>query len=128
MLNTPDPPPPSSSMISVVPPCAPHRYLLNLCRMLDAAPRVVAASICLLNDSLLHTRLCLRRQPLPLAAAALQVAASALGEAPAAGEGGGGGGWVVAAGLDGGLVDQLADALVAMMAAQASRATGGKGG
>jgi hypothetical protein len=87
-----------------------------MCRLLGAPPALVAAAICLLNDSMLLTRLSLRRQPVQLAAAALLVSADAMGHDLGSGR------WLAAVGVAQADADDLAAALVDMMQAQAQRA------
>ncbi len=58
----------------------PHKYLLNLCKLLAVSRATTAAALCLTNDSIAYTDLCLRRQPMEVAAAALQLCMGLLGD------------------------------------------------
>lgn len=67
------------------------RYLLNLCHILGASSAAASRALCLLNDSLVFSSLCLTAQPADLAAAALLLAVTLLQEqlpgAPGAAQG-----------------------------------------
>jgi hypothetical protein len=50
----------------------PHKYLLNLCRLLDVQQQLAAAAVAVLNDAIAYTGLVCRTRAAILAAAALQ--------------------------------------------------------
>ncbi|KAK9824606.1 hypothetical protein WJX72_011678 [[Myrmecia] bisecta] len=59
----------------------PHKYLLNYCATLRCSQPLAQLAICLLNDSLLYTTLCLSHAPAEVAGGALHLAAVLLGRA-----------------------------------------------
>lgn len=51
----------------------PHKYLLNFCNLLKVSSRLCQAALCVVNDSLSLTQLCLEHDPATIAAGALQI-------------------------------------------------------
>eukprot|EP00877_Chromochloris_zofingiensis_P003720 jgi/Chrzof1/13349/Cz07g29230.t1 len=49
----------------------PYKYLLNLCNLLQVSKPTAAAAVCLLNDCLTFTDLCIKQSPYVTAAAVL---------------------------------------------------------
>lgn len=57
----------------------PHKYLLNFAKAMDARRNLVQLSVSLLNDSIVHSSLCLSHPPADIAAACLLVSGKILG-------------------------------------------------
>ncbi len=57
----------------------PYKYLLNYCNLFKASSSVCQRALCLVNDSLSLTQLCLTQQPAAVAAGALWLAVKAGG-------------------------------------------------
>ena len=57
----------------------PHKYLLNFGKLIDAKHSLIQIAISILNDSIVHTRLCLAHPPADIAAACLHIADEILG-------------------------------------------------
>ena len=57
----------------------PHKYLLNFGKLMDAKHSLIQMAISILNDSIVHTRLCLAHPPADIAAACLRLADELMG-------------------------------------------------
>ncbi len=54
----------------------PFKYLLNYCNLLKTPSSICQAALCIVNDSLSLTQMCLEHHPAALAAGALSLAAA----------------------------------------------------
>lgn len=52
----------------------PHKYLFNFGKLINAKCSLIQMAVSILNDSIVHTKLCLAHPPADIAAACLQVA------------------------------------------------------
>jgi len=52
----------------------PHKYLFNFGKLINAKFSLIQMAVSILNDSIVHTKLCLAHPPADIAAACLQVA------------------------------------------------------